>query len=390
MCSAIAGLFSLVVNIGMVVTPAFSTEILGALDTQVGVLVATPGILAVLLMIPSTPLSNRFGRRKIMIVSAVANVLAALLYLFADSTLQVFFAQVVFGAANAFFWPSNLTYLAEAAGPGFLEKAQATNTSFQGIGLILGPVLAGSLIRQIGYQGALGLWFITALVNLILSVKLKAVPSQAASVSLSASIRQVFVGIPAMFKNPRLVVAMASQFLSAAFMVSIGGAFLVLFVQDIGYNATLAGLLLSFREVFGTLSRALYPFVRRYVSNLTILSAAPVICGLALLCSFIWPSLPVLLMGVAAAGFSLGILAPAGNIEASRSVSQAKLAETIAVVVSMFQMGAVIFPWTVGLVVGELGRARGLTVASMTVTLMSLWPIFIAIRQGRIERQVSL
>ena len=386
MCSLTAGLFALTINIGMFVIPTFSTEVLGVADAQVGILVAAPGVLAMLLMIPSAPLSNRFGRRRVMIASAIANTVAAILYLIATSFGQVLVAQIVFGIANAFFWPSNLTYLCEVAGPEWLQQAQATNTASQGVGLVLGPILAGGLIGWSGYRGALGLWLAIAIVNLILSILLRPLPTQTPAESLGMSIRQSMGGIPAMMKNSKLVVAMTSQFLSAAFVTSIGGAFLVLFAQDVGFTATSASLLLSLRELSGTLSRAMYPRIRRYVDNLIILSTVPIVAGVALLLGFVYPVLPVSVLVVAVAGFALGIVAPAGNTEASENATPASLAETIAVVVAMFQVGSVVFPSVTGLLISSAGRARGLVEATGLVLVLAIWPLTVALRESRQSR----
>lgn len=186
-----------------------------------------------------------------------------------------------------------------------------------------------------------------------------------------------------MMKNPNLVVAMASQFLSAAFVTSIGGAFFVLFAEDVGFTATFASLLLSLRELSGTLSRATYPRIRRYVDNLIILSMAPIVAGIALLFGFVYPAMPVLVLVVAVAGFALGIVAPAGNTEASENATPANLAETIAVVVAMFQVGNVVFPSVTGLLISSAGRARGLMEATGLVMLLAVWPMTVAVRQSR-------
>ena len=383
MCSLTAGLFALTINIGMFVIPTFGTSVLGLADAQVGILVAAPGILAMLLMIPSAPLSNRFGRRNVIIFSAVANVVAAVLYLRATSFQQLLSAQIVFGIANAFFWPSNLTYLCEVAGPQWIQQAQAANTAAQGVGLVLGPILAGTLIHWSGYPGALWAWLAIAMANLALSALLEPLPTQTSIERLGVAIVRSLRGIPAMGKNPRLVVAMAGQFLSAAFVTSIGGAFFILFVQDAGYTATLASLLLSLRELFGTLSRALYAQIRRYMSNLLILGFVPLIAGGALLLGFCYPTLPVLLLVVVVAGFALGLTAPAGNTEASENATPTNLTETIALVVAMFQVGTVVFPSMTGLLISSAGRTQGLVAATGLVMLLSIWPLSLALRESK-------
>lgn len=384
MCSFIAGLFALTINIGMFVVPTFSTSVLGVADSQVGILVAAPGILAMLLMIPSAPISNRFGRRNVLIFSTAAGVVAAALYLTAQSFEQLLLAQVVFGIANAFFWPSNLTYLCEAAEPNAVYAAQAANTAAQGVGLVVGPVIAGALVEWSGYRLVLLVWLAMAMVNLLLTFLLRPLPIQASLDRLGLAISKSLRAIPAMVRNKRLVIAMMSQFLSAAFVTSIGGAFFILFVQDVGYAATMASLLLSLRELFGTFSRALYAQILRYVNNQLILGIVPLIAGGALLLGFCYPTLPVLLLVVAIEGFALGIIAPAGNTEASENSGPANLAETIAVVVTMFQVGTVVFPPVTGLLIRSAGRSSGLITATVIVMLLSICPLLLAVRGGRI------
>jgi MFS family permease len=380
MASLIAGLFAFTLNIGMFVVPTFSTAVLGATDSQVGILVAAPGILAMLLMVPSAPISNRVGRRRVMILSTIAGVLAAILYLTARSFQQLLVAQLVFGASNAFFWPSNLAYSCEVARPGAISQAQAANTAAQGVGLVLGPIVAGILTQWSGYQGALWAWLACALANLGLAIRLTSLPTPPQSGSLGSAMIRSLQAIPSMCRNTRLLVAMLSQLLTAAFVTSIGGAFFILFVQDVGYSATLASLFLSLRELFGTISRALYASIRLYVSNQLILSLVPLIAGGALLLGFYRPVLPVLLVIIAIEGFALGLTAPAGNTEASENASEEDLAETIAAVVVMFQVGTVIFPPITGQFMRMMNRSQGLMMGTLLVMLLSIWPLVLSLK----------
>lgn len=380
MASLIAGLFAFTLNIGMFVVPTFSTAVLGATDSQVGILVAAPGILAMLLMVPSAPISNRVGRRRVMILSTIAGVLAAILYLIARSFQQLLVAQLVFGASNAFFWPSNLAYSCEVARPGAISQAQAANTAAQGVGLVLGPIVAGILTQWSGYQGALWAWLACALANLGLAIRLTSLPTPPQSGSLGSAMIRSLQAIPSMCRNTRLLVAMLSQLLTAAFVTSIGGAFFILFVQDVGYSATLASLFLSLRELFGTISRALYASIRLYVSNQLILSLVPLIAGGALLLGFYRPVLPLLLVIIAIEGFALGLTAPAGNTEASENASEEDLAETIAAVVVMFQVGTVIFPPITGQFMRMMNRSQGLMMGTLLVMLLSIWPLVLSLK----------
>ena len=153
-----------------------------------------------------------------------------------------------------------------------------------------------------------------------------------------------------------------------------------MFVQDVGYSATLASLFLSLRELFGTISRALYASIRRYVSNQLILSLVPLIAGSALLLGFSRPILPVLLVIIALEGFALGLTAPAGNTEASENASEEDLAETIAVVVVMFQVGTVIFPPIIGQLMRMMDRTKGLMTGTLLVILLSICPLVLSLK----------
>ena len=383
MASLIAGLFAFALNIGVFLVPTFSTDMLGATDAQVGLLVAAPGILAMLLMLPSAPISNRLGRRRVMLFSTSTSVVAAALFLTARSFQHLLAAQIVFGASNAFFWPSNLAYSCEVAEPGAVSQAQAANTAAQGVGLVLGPIVAGILAQRTGYQGALWAWLACALANLGLVIYLQPLPVRAQEERLGSAIARSLQMIPSMCHNTKLVIAMLSQLLAAAFVISIGGAFFILFLQDVGYTAMLASLMLSLRELFGTISRAMYANMRRHISNQMILSLVPLIAGAALLVGFAYPTLPVLLVVVAVEGFALGLTAPAGNTEASEHASEENLAEHIAAVVVMFQVGTVVFPTITGLLIRKTNRGYGLMAATLLVMLISIWPLMLSLRGSK-------
>ncbi|MFI8454342.1 MFS transporter [Kitasatospora sp. NPDC085464] len=100
------------------------------------------------LLLTSGSLSDRFGRRKVMIVGLALFGAASLVAAVADSPGQLIAGRVLMGVGGALVMPSTLSILITVFDDDERPKAIAAWTAVAMVGLVGGPVLGGALIAH--------------------------------------------------------------------------------------------------------------------------------------------------------------------------------------------------------------------------------------------------
>ncbi|MEU5881990.1 MFS transporter [Spirillospora sp. NPDC047279] len=99
------------------------------------------------LLLTAGSLSDRFGRRRIMIIGLVLFGAASLVATLAASPEQLIAARVVMGVGGALIMPSTLSILITVFDDEERRKAMSAWSAVAMVGLVGGPVLGGALIK---------------------------------------------------------------------------------------------------------------------------------------------------------------------------------------------------------------------------------------------------
>jgi EmrB/QacA subfamily drug resistance transporter len=112
-----------------------------------GFLVALAGLLLV-----GSGLADRFGRKRVFLSGMAAFAAASVLCALAPSPAALIGARVLMGAAASCVLPPALSLIAVMFPPEERPQALGVWAAVAGVGLVLGPVLGGLLVRAIGWQ----------------------------------------------------------------------------------------------------------------------------------------------------------------------------------------------------------------------------------------------
>ena len=147
---------------GMLVaaTPLLVTDRLGGGASAVGVAVAAFSVTTLALRPWAGRWSDRWGRRRLMLVGTAAFAVLVLGHLLVTGLVGLVVLRLLLGAAEALFFVAGFAMLADIAPAGRAGEALSYSSLALFTGLAVGPALAQLLMRQGGFAPV---WSVTAL-----------------------------------------------------------------------------------------------------------------------------------------------------------------------------------------------------------------------------------
>lgn len=124
---------------------------LGVDESFVGIVFGLYAAMLLLFSIPMGLLSDRVGRRPLIVVGMLLLALATALFGFSATATHLIVARVVQGIAAAATWSAGLALLAETCDPARLGEKMGIALSAVGFGTVIGPVIGGLLFEYLGY-----------------------------------------------------------------------------------------------------------------------------------------------------------------------------------------------------------------------------------------------
>lgn len=150
---------------------------LGGNSSDIGMVAAVSSFMGVVASVPAGILSDKIGRKRMLIASALIFSTAPFLYLFITSIWQLMFVRFYHGLATAIFVPVAMAYISELFHRERGEKLGWFSTATL-LGRFAAPIVGGTFISLLvfspawSYKGVYLLCAVTGIVTLILAYKL--------------------------------------------------------------------------------------------------------------------------------------------------------------------------------------------------------------------------
>jgi DHA1 family multidrug resistance protein-like MFS transporter len=149
------------------IIPLYAAE-LGAPVSQVGLIVAATAYVTAFFLVPMGMLSDKFGRRNLLVGSLVVFTLAPLLYPLATNPQQLILVRAIHGLAVAAFWPAATALVVDLTPESKRGEAIGWYTASPQLGLTAGPIAGGFFSDYFGSDAAFYCCSVISLVGLVL------------------------------------------------------------------------------------------------------------------------------------------------------------------------------------------------------------------------------
>ena len=164
-------IFALMFAIGIAtpIVPLYASS-LGASWTEIGLIGTSWGVTLMLLAIVSGRMSDRYGRKTLLITSGLLSVVAAFLYLVSSTVLQVILIRILEATAWALFWPTVEALATEIVEPKAAGRAIGIATASYGFAFATSSLVGGYITGAFSYFGTFTVYLALSLISSLLAI----------------------------------------------------------------------------------------------------------------------------------------------------------------------------------------------------------------------------
>ena len=304
------------------VVPLFAHS-LGASTWEVGIINAAFLLMSGALSIPMGILSDRWGR-KLLIISGLAISAATSFLLCVSATPgQLIAIYLLFGTGLAAIGPTLMSYVADFSPSTHLGRSYGWYTTAIYTGMSLGPALGGFVAQGLGFRPLFLLAGFFVLLLIVATVFL--LPSHASHLSQRPALHQPPKFTGDLLRNRHLLGCWLLT-LGSCFGQGMFVTFTPLLAHDYGLSMGQIGLIFTAQAVFNALSRL--PFGRlsdRVRSRAKLASLGFILFALSLAVFGFCRTLPQFLLAAVALGVTMGLaFTPLGALIAEVAPPEAR------------------------------------------------------------------
>lgn len=338
----------------------------GASPSLVGLLVTSAYVLPIFLAMPLGALVDRWGSPRLLLASALAQVVAAGIVVIQPSLALLFASQVANGLSHLGYVVAGQRYVSALGVGSRGERNFGWFSTFQSSAQMVGAVLGGVLLDLTGVRAAFAA---AALAPLLAALAVGRLPRLAERLTSSTHLR--LFGEPGEVKallakhGVRLAIAVSCSVLVVG---AVRQTFFPVYLDALAYPATTIGLLVSAR---GFAAMVVRPVMARFVNMVggrsAALLATVVILAIgtgmtALVVSFVPLLVASLFVGVGA-GFSQ----PLTVVTVADHVSRDKVGFALGLRLTANRLAQALSPLLIGLIAESIGVRWSFAVAAAVV-----------------------
>lgn len=360
---------------------------MGGSPEIIGIISAISPLAGILFSFPVGIISDRIGKRKIMLLSGAVFLTAPLLYVLVADPWYLVPIRFFHGLATAILGPVAAAAIAEAYDRDKGEKL-GTYSSATLVGRAISPIVGGALISYFMYMGGLFPYKSVYIVSFLLSV-----PAFILCFFIRDPGGRMSAGRPAghdfrdsvkyFFGEPRLVstalVDMATYFAFGAFET-----YLPVYLADNGFSAGLIGVIFSMQILAIAVTKPLFGRVADRIDKRFQIAAGLLVIGIAMLCLTLCVNAAFVISVSLLFGLGMSFSTVATSAYTGDIADKAKLGTSMGALSSVMDIGHSSGPLATGFVITWFSMRAGFIASFLLCSAVAL--VFVLFTAGRKPR----
>ncbi len=354
----------------------YYAESFGASELTVGLLLASYSLMQFIGAPVLGRLSDRYGRRPILLISQLGTFIGFMILGFASALWMLFLSRVIDGISGANISTAQ-AYIADVTDEKNRAKSFGLVGAAFGLGFIIGPA-AGGFLSQFGYHVPAFFAAGLSLVTMILTFVMLPEPERKSNSRREFSIK----ALKKAFGHPTIGILLTMVFTFGLAFAMFQTSFALFASARFGFNVQQTALVLTYVGILSVIMQLVV--VKRVVKRLgenrsIVITLAALALGLGLMAAVQNPLMLIVVMPILS--FGGGVSTPVLTSLISKSVDRAEVGGMLGISTSMDSLSRVVAP-----ILGNALLGLGSAWPSMVGAAILLVPIGLALRlRGRMQ-----
>jgi DHA1 family tetracycline resistance protein-like MFS transporter len=319
----------------------------GATPSQVGLLFASYSVMQLIFAPVLGRLSDKYGRRPVLLISLLGTALGFLILGFANTLLLLFVGRIIDGISGGNISTAQ-AYIADVTTKENRAKGMGLIGAAFGLGFVFGPAIGGILSRwgiNVPFLFAGGLALSNAV---LLFFALPETVTRDHPARVSAASGRGWSNLLAALRKPALASVLMIYFLGIVAFSIMTASFSLFMMFRLGYDAFHNGWIFAFVGVISATVQGglIGRLVKRFGEPLLVIVGALVFASSLMLVPFLTPQtgLAIILSIAAATSIGQALSAPTLSSLASKSASAAQQGSVLGVMQSVASLARAVGP----------------------------------------------
>jgi MFS family permease len=133
------------------IQPLFMVEV-GATEVEVGLIFAFSSIVSLLIRIPMGAITDRIGRRTMIMVTLFFQFITTTLFFFVNDVVWFYFLITLQVMSTPLFNPAAISLVSDDASSETISRIMGIYYTFMGFGRLVGPIFSGVLTEHMSFR----------------------------------------------------------------------------------------------------------------------------------------------------------------------------------------------------------------------------------------------
>lgn len=336
----------------------------GASLSMLGSYGSVAAIAMLLLSLPLGRLSDRYGRRRMMVPGLILFVVVPLSYMAARSPYHLYPIRIALGIGVGLIFGNGFLLMSEVAEEGFRNVAQGLYMTSMGLGFTMGPLVGGFAAKFFGPSLSFKISSGFAVLGLLLLLMVK---ENRAKESGKTEAR---TGLRELVGDPRIIASGVANFVNSV-MFNAVTLFFPVYGSDIGLDTAEVGIGLTSRGLASTAVRLPVGSLTRRIKALNLMAAGLLLSAATMFTISNSSGLVLVSVLMGVQGVAYGVYLTSGNVYVTEEAPSDHKATAMAVYSMFGNIGGIVGPVMLG-VMAERTGARGALQFSAAATVLGV------------------